>query len=458
MFRTVIYLLLLSTVTSSRADEPCCVEVVENGTGWPVPMVQLRTIHGLKWVTDNAGVIAIDQPDLMNREVWFYVESDGYEYPKDGFGYAGLRLTPKPGKTLRIEVNRTAIAKRVGLLTGGGLFAESQKLGREKNWKESGLIGCDSVLTTEHNGKRFWSWGDSNLFWYPLGIFNCSSATTDLTPPNWLEPPLRPQFTYFRDGKTGRPRGVVNVPGEGLAWLTGLTSLPDKAGKARLVATYMRVRAPQDVYMYGLCTWNEQNQNFEQVKVLWVKSEVSPGPPLLPKGHPFRYTDPSGKTMLVFGDPFPTLQCEPTFEAWQDPQQWTALKPQESVRTASGPIKPHAGSVAFNKFRKRWVTVFVQHFGKPSFLGEVWYAEADSPEGPWGPAVRILSHNNYSFYNPKLHAEFTPDGSPALLFEGTYTTLFTSPKQEPTPRYDYNQVLYRLDLDDERLRPAQSSK
>jgi len=31
----------------------------------------------------------------------------------------------------------------------------------------------------------------------------------------------------------------------------------------------------------------------------------------------------------------------------------------------------------------RWVTVFMQGGGKPSFLGEIWYAEADQITGPW---------------------------------------------------------------------------
>ncbi|MBL6707035.1 MAG: hypothetical protein ISQ06_13045, partial [Planctomycetaceae bacterium] len=52
------------------------------------------------------------------------------------------------------------------------------------------------------------------------------------------------------------------------------------------------------------------------------------------------------------------------------------------------------------------------------------------------------------------HPEFTPDDSPILLFEGTYTQQFAD-KPHPTARYDYNQILYRLDLNDERLKPAQ---
>ena len=91
--------------------------------------------------------------------------------------------------------------------------------------------------------------------------------------------------------------------------------------------------------------------------------------------------------------------------------------------------------------------------GKPSYLGEIWYAEADSPLGPWGTAVKVLSHQNYSFYNPRVHQDLTPEGSPVLLFEGTYTQMFSGSPAK-TPRYDYNQIMYRLDLDDPDLAPA----
>ena len=90
---------------------------------------------------------------------------------------------------------------------------------------------------------------------------------------------------------------------------------------------------------------------------------------------------------------------------------------------------------------------------QPSALGELWYAEADQPTGPWGPAVKIVSHENYTFYNPRIHPEFTDPESPILLFEGTYTMQFAD-RPHPVPRYDYNQVLYRLDLDGAALAPA----
>ncbi len=96
----------------------------------------------------------------------------------------------------------------------------------------------------------------------------------------------------------------------------------------------------------------------------------------------------------------------------------------------------------------------MEAYGKPSAFGELWYAEADAPTGPWGKAVKVLTHDHYTFYNPRLHPEFTPEGSPILIFEGTYTKEFSDAK-EFTPRYDYNQMIYRLDLNDPKLKPAQ---
>ena len=86
---------------AARALEPCGIEVVEKGSGWPVPLVEFRTNHGVRFVTDNAGRIAFDLPELMGRETWFEVHGHGYGVPKDGFGFRGVRLVPEPGKKLR---------------------------------------------------------------------------------------------------------------------------------------------------------------------------------------------------------------------------------------------------------------------------------------------------------------------------------------------------------------------
>jgi len=56
-----------------------------------------------------------------------------------------------------------------------------------------------------------------------------------------------------------------------------------------------------------------------------------------------------------------------------------------------------------------------------------------------------VTHNHYSFYNPVQDAFFDQDGGRIIYFEGTYTGTF-SRNEDFTPRYDYNQIMYRLDL------------
>ncbi len=438
---------------ASRAA-PCCIEVIEKGSGWPVPLVELRTTHNFRFVSDNAGVIAFDLPELMGREAWFDVVGHGYEIPKDGFGYRGVRLKPEPGKALKVEVTRTIVARRIGRITGAGLFAESRKLGRELDWPESGVLGCDSVQNAVHRGRMFWLWGDTTLANYPLGIFDGTSATTAVKPLNSYEPPLRLKLDYFTD-RTGRPRGIAKMPGSGPTWVSGYLSLPDANGTPHLVGTYVKIKPPMEAYERGLCVWNEKSSTFEQHRVLWSRTNTEPRPPPAPDGHPAFWKDPSGKQWVLFGNPLPFLRCPATFEAWENPATWETLKAQETLSSASdgSPIKLHTGSIAWNAYRQRWVTVFMQAFGKPSAFGELWYAEAKEPTGPWGKAVKVVTHENYTFYNPRLHPEFTAADSPVLMFEGTYTMQFAD-RPPPTPRYDYNQILYRLDLDDPALTPT----
>jgi hypothetical protein len=452
--KLTICLLVLGLNLAAAATQPCRIEVVEQGSGWPVPLVELRTTHQARLVSDNAGNIAFDLPELLGREVWFEVHGHGYEVPADGFGMRGVRLKPEPGKVLRVEVTRTNLARRIGRLTGAGLFAESQKLGLENDWRESGIVGQDSVQNAVHRGRLFWFWGDTTVARYPLGIFHGTGATTPLTPWGDLRPPLRLRLDYFTN-ESGLPRSIAPMPGSGPTWVTGLASLSDKSGTPRLVCAYMKIKPPLEAYEWSLAVWNEQKDVLDKLKTIWTKSDTAHKAPPIPEGHPVLWKDTAGREWLLFGNPLPALRCPATFEAWQDERRWEKLTPQASLRGPNGEtVKPHSGSIAWHPWRQRWVTVFMQSFGKPSAFGELWYAEAAEPTGPWSTAVKVLSHDNYTFYNPRLHPEFTPEGSPVLFFEGTYTMQFAN-KPAPTPRYDYNQILYRLDLDDPALKPAQ---
>ena len=121
------------------------------------------------------------------------------------------------------------------------------------------------------------------------------------------------------------------------------------------------------------------------------------------------------------------------------------------LRDAQGgkPVRAHRGSVRWNAYRGRWIMIFCQFWGT-SALGEIWYAEADAPEGPWRTARKIVTHDTYSFYNPVHHPFFDQQGGRIIYFEGTYTQAFSG-ATVPTPRYDYNQIMYRLDLSAPRL-------
>ncbi|MDR0522125.1 MAG: hypothetical protein LBH00_09780 [Planctomycetaceae bacterium] len=447
---------ITAAVLFYAAETPCRIEIREQGTNDPVPLVELRTTHQQRFVSDNAGVIAVDSPELMNQEVWFDVNGYGYDVKPDAFGSKGVRLVPEYGKTLRIDVQRKNIAKRLGRLTGAGLFAESQKCSREPfpAEPETGVFGCDSVQNAVYKGRLFWIWGDTTLPHYPLGIFHATGATTKIRPFDPLKVPLRLKYSYFTDS-AGKPRSVAVMPGRGPTWLSGLVVLPDKNGTEHLVAGYAKITPPLEIDEFGLCRWNDAAESFEKLRTVWTKNKNNPEPPVLPEGHASLGTDKDGKRRVLFGNPFPVLRCPASYEAFLNPETWERLTPQKTVRSAAGnvPVEPHTGSIGWSGYRKKWIAVFSQKSGKPAAFGEIWYAEADDPAGPWENAVKILSHGNYTFYNPRLHTECLEADSKFLLFEGTFSAMFAD-RPQPVPRYDYNQLLYRLDLDDPALKPA----
>ena len=63
---------------------------------------------------------------------------------------------------------------------------------------------------------------------------------------------------------------------------------------------------------------------------------------------------------------------------------------------------------------------------------------------------KIVTHDRYSFYNPAQHPEFAKEGGAIIFLEGTYSNFFAG-NNDQTPRYDYNQIMYKLDLRDPRL-------
>jgi hypothetical protein len=84
---------ILTPGTSSTVQfQPFGIRVVDQSTGRVVPLVELTTVHGVRYVTDSAGWIAFFEPELMGQEVFFFVRSHGYEYPMMVLDSPGSRL------------------------------------------------------------------------------------------------------------------------------------------------------------------------------------------------------------------------------------------------------------------------------------------------------------------------------------------------------------------------------
>jgi hypothetical protein len=489
--------LACSLLAGAGPRKPFTIRVVDDRTGRGVPLVELRTVHGVKLFTDSAGVAAFDEPGLMGRSVFFHVASHGYEMPRDGFGYRGKALKVTPGGSAKLAVRRTNIAERLYRVTGAGIYRDSVLAGLPVPLAEPLLngqvLGSDSVVNIVHAGKVRWFWGDTNRPGYPLGNFHVPGATSRLPADGGLDPEVGVDLTYLVDDK-GFARATCRMPGKGPTWLTSLVTLPGPGGKEKLYGSYVKVEPPLKVYARGLAAFDDDRQEFTHLADLDFKA------PAYPEGHAFRHAE-NGTEHVYFCHPYPLTRVKATLEDFRRPERyetWTCLKEGSSLNrpeverdaagrvrygwkrntAAVGPaaqaklirsgklkareaalqlrdrdtgkaVQAHSGSVYWNAYRKRWVLIAVE-LGGTSLLGEVWHAEADAPTGPWAYAVKVVTHERYSFYNPKQHPMFDKHGGRVIFFEGTYTHTFSG-NPEATPRYDYNQVMYRLDLADERL-------
>ena len=458
------------------------IQVVDEQTSRGVPLVELETVNHLRFVTDSAGRIAFAEPGLAGQVVFFYVRSHGYEFPKDGFGFAGTRLKIELGGKAVVKIKRLNIAERLYRITGEGIYRDSVLLGEKTPLAEplgSGQVaGQDSVLTVPYRGKFFWFWGDTNRLKYPLGHFWTSGATSDLPGKGGLDPNDGVNLRYFvgPDGFS-KPTCRLDVK-SGPVWIDGLLTIADETGRERLVCHYAHMKSLDEVLDHGLAVFNDDKAEFEKVVEFQLADRVR-----CPHGHPIRHRDTSGD-WFYFGNPFPVARVKTELKQLADPasyEVWTRdgwkrgtkpfdaaaeqklvkagkLKQSEArfqpVDVDSGkPLVMHYGSVCWNEFRKRWIMIAPARGGGPSFLGEIYYAEAPELTGPWLRAKKIVTHNKYTFYNPVQHPFFDQAGGRVIYFEGTYAETFSG-NAVATPRYDYNQIMYRLDLADPRLNAA----
>jgi len=497
LYAVLLAVVALSADPAANTNQYFTIQVVDQQTGRAVPLVELETVNNIRQLTDSNGIVAFFEPGLMDKRVFFYVRSHGYEFPKDGFGFRGKALEVTPGGSAKLQIKRINIAERLYRVTGGGIYRDSVLVGHpvptEKPLINGLVLGQDSVMTAVYRGKIYWFWGDTNRPGYPLGNFHMPGATSDLPGQGGLDSEAGVNLAYFVDDQ-GFARPTAQMPGEGPTWLDGLVTLADASGREQMFARYVKIKNVLQAYQQGLVRFNDQEQRFERV------AEFAMDAPLVPSGHPFRHTV-GGVEYVYFATPYPLVRVRATAEDYQQLPRYEAftclqegsrlndprldrgedgslrygwkkntpavgpkeqaelvkaghLKREEALlqlrdRDTGKPVFAHGGSVYFNRYRHKWVMIAVQS-GGTSFLGEVWYAEAETPLGRWVYAVKIVTHDKYSFYNPKQHQMFDKDDGRTIFFEGTYTNTFSG-NPDQTPRYDYNQIMYKLALGDPRL-------
>jgi hypothetical protein len=236
--------LLLAAVLAAEPEKPFAITVVDAATGRGVPLVELRTVHHVRLVTDSNGIAAFHEPGLMTRTVFFHVAGHGYEFPRDGFGYRGTRVEVSPGGSVTLKVDRVNLAERLYRVTGAGVYRDSLLVGAEVPVKEpllnAHVLGSDSVMNAVYGGKRYWFWGDTLRASYPLGNFHVPGATSALPGRGGLDPDVGVDLTYFVDD-TGFAKATCEMPGKGPTWLTSLVVLPDAKRRERMLGSFVKV-------------------------------------------------------------------------------------------------------------------------------------------------------------------------------------------------------------------------
>lgn len=476
------------------------IRMVDEKTGRGVPLVELKTTNSILYYTDSNGFVAFDEPGLMDREVWFSIQSPGYEFPENTFGERGKALKPTRGGSAVLKIRRFNLAERLYRVTGEGIYRDSVLIGAPVPIKhpvlDAQVMGQDTVMATPYRDKIYWFFGDTAKSSFPLGNFGTSGATSEWPGKGGLDPAVGVDLNYFADA-SGFSKPMIPasaVPGPGPKWTDAVMVVDDGHGSERLVAHYVRVKNLGEIYERGLVIFDDKTESFDRL----VRFDLDA--PLNPAGRPF-LVSVNGERYYYFASPYPAplVRVKADLKHITDPSSYEGFtclaadarhdpsapkldraadgrliygwksgtpplsyKQQDELITA-GKMEPEekglvrledmntgdkiehtTGSVYWNDYRRRWIMIAMGN------LDEVWYAEADTPLGPWVYTTKVAIHGHYTFYWPGQSPFFDQEGGRMIYFMGTYTNTFSgNPCQ--TPRYDYNQLMYRLRLDDPEL-------
>lgn len=496
-----------TTSPSALSQQYYSIRVLDADTNRGIPLVYLRSTFRTVYVTDSAGYIAFYEPELMTGQgLWVGVASYGYETPQGGFGTEGLQVFPMPGGSFEIRLKRTQAAERLYRMTGYGIYRDSVILGQstplQRPILNAQIAGSDTIQCAKYQGKLFWMWQDTEQISWPLGNFNMTGATTAL--PDQIDPEKGLDFEYLTTGANNDPntfaRSLAKIPlevdGHFPIWVDGLTVVPDETGRERMVGRYFASGPDMECMEEGLVHWNDTNQQLDKVVKLGQCGDLGP------HGHTY-YVRDNGTRYAYYGK---NVRVKADFASASDPSQYEAFtclsrdgkaarrgpdgalvwswvkggKPVNYETTndlvAKGIIRADESAyrivdvdtgklltvaqvaIAWNPYLNLWVNVVQEHLGATT-AGEIWFATAKAPEGPWTSAKKVATHfmdnqtyknNSNDLYNPVQHYELMAEGGRVIYFSGTFVHTFSG-NPWPTPYYNYNNIMYRLDLNDSTL-------
>lgn len=482
---------------------PYKIQVVDSKTGRGVPMILIENTNGARYYTDSAGYVSFYDPALMDQDVFFLISGPGYVYPRNSMGSVGERVTVRPGESVKFEVDRVSIAERLYRVTGQGIYRDSVALGQpvpiEKPILNTKVMKQDSAKVIEYKGKLYWFWGDTYSSSKAEGNLRVTGAVSELPGKGGLDPDLGVNLKYFA-GSDGYVKEMAPNLQDGSVHVE-LSSLmkTTKDGKECLLAGYVSYDKDNKEVSRGILMFNDQKEQFDLV-VRFEEDEMM----RYPQGNAFLCNE-NGKEYWVFCNPLPTIRVVNDYNSIINPDSYEVYTPikQGAVYDKKVPRKTeldlddngnlkwswkkktglltqeqeenlirirvikhsdafyrftdvdngnavelYSAAIQWNEYRKSWIMIAQSKKGTEP-LGDIYYAEAKNPSGPWKNGKLIVSHDQWAFYNPIFHPYFSKDNGRIIYFEGNFDNDGRTSK--PVSYYDNNQLMYKLDLSDPRL-------
>lgn len=480
-------------IAALKAPLPFVFKIVCADSGRAIPLVELELENGLKLISDNDGHIAVISPDLFQQNVSFKIKGHGYStQTRDFWGNESVTCLVVPGAEKVVALKRLQLAERLYRITGAARFNHTLLAGRQPSFPpaariNSGVIGQDSLIVLPWQGKLWHFYGDT------LGLtgfnFSASCATAPLPQTGLYDPEIGIPLSYLED-ENGFARPMIDTGKNGFTWIEYVLPV-EVGGRETLVAKYVQHQNLDRVGDAGFALFNQSRGNFtvfKRISSLRHHKCTHPVPikyrdqnffMLFPwemagekidaicnEARHFYYSclekvsDQGDSGVIIEGDSYRLRRDEngQIQYRWQQNGVGCSALVQKKLFDA-GLMRPSEalfapvlletgeriinfnGSIVYNNFRRRWVMI-----NQGNRAGELVYAEADTPTGPWAFARRVCEFADYNLYNPVIHPWFSRGGGKTIFFEGTYTNYFSSAAGK-NPEADYNQVMFKLDLE-----------